>query len=170
MDELREPAMNFPSLSRAPHLRQRAAGLIQREGRVLLHRVVGDAFWALPGGGIEAGESAAQALVRELQEELGQAVEPGALACVVENFFTYAGATYHEIGLYLHAEPLPGSQLLSGPGPYVGVEGPRALEFAWFSPSELGNLEVRPAFLKDFLQRWLAQGALEVAHIVHRDA
>ena len=65
-------------------VRQRAAALIQSEGRVLLHRVVGDAFWALPGGGIDAGETAAQALVRELQEELGQPVEPGALACVVE--------------------------------------------------------------------------------------
>ena len=79
-------------------VRQRAAAVIQSEGRVLLHRVVGDAFWALSGGGIEAGETAAQALVRELQEELGQPMEPGALACVVENFFTYAGTSYHEIG------------------------------------------------------------------------
>ena len=101
-------------------VRQRAAAVIQSEGRVLLHRVVGDAFWALPGGGIDAGGTAAQALVRELQEELGQPVEPCPLACVVENFFTYAGTAYHEIGLYLHATPLPGSLWLSCPGALCG--------------------------------------------------
>ena len=150
-------------------VRQRAAALIQSEGRVLLHRVVGDAFWALPGGGIEAGETAAQALVRELQEELGQPVEPGALACVVENFFTYAGTAYHEIGLYLHATPLHGGLLLSRPGPYAGVEGSRALEFAWFGPDELEGIDVRPAFLAAHLRHWLVHGRAEVAHIVHRD-
>ena len=98
-------------------VRQRAAALIQSEGRVLLHRVVGDAFWALPGGGIDAGETAAQALVRELQEELGQPMEPGALACVVENFFTYAGTSYHEIGLYLHATPPPEACCCRARGP-----------------------------------------------------
>ena len=90
--------MNPTPHPRPFRVRQRAAALIQSEGRVLLHRVVGDAFWALPGAGIEAGETAVQALVRELQEELGQPMEPGALACVVENFFTYAGTSYHEIG------------------------------------------------------------------------
>lgn len=158
----------IPPLSTAPRVRQRAAALIQSEGRVLLLRVVGDAFWAVPGGGIEVGESAAQALVRELQEELGEPVEPGALACVVENFFIYAGTAYHEIGLYLQATLLPPSPLLVGPGPYAGVEGERALEFAWFSPAEMDGIEVRPAFLRGFLPQWLRQGRLEVAHIVHR--
>ena len=161
--------MNPTPNPRPFRVRQRAAALIQSEGRVLLHRVVGDAFWALPGGGIEAGETAAQALVRELQEELGQPVEPGPLACVVENFFAYAGTAYHEIGLYQHATPPPGSLLLSRPGPYVGVEGSRALKFAWFGPDELEGIDVRPAFLAAHLRHWLVNGRAEVAHIVHRD-
>ena len=108
-------------------------------------------------------------MVRELQEELGQPVERGALACVVENFFAYAGTAYHEIGLYLHATPLPGSLLLSRPGPYAGVEGSRVLEFAWFGPGELEGIDVRPAFLAAHLRHWLVNGRAEVAHIVHRD-
>lgn len=160
---------NHPTFSSAPRIRQRAAALIQSDGRVLLHRVVGDAFWALPGGGIEAGESAAQALARELQEELGETVEPGALACVVENFFTYGGKAYHEIGLYLQATLRPGSPLLAGPGPYAGVEDSRALEFAWWGPDALQTVDVRPGFLRGFLQQWLLLGRLGVAHIVHRD-
>lgn len=158
-----------PTLFSAPRVRQRAAALIQNDGRVLLHRVVGDVFWALPGGGIEAGESAAEAVVRELQEELGETVKPGVLACVVENFFTCAGTGYHEIGLCLQATLQPGSPLMAGPGPYAGVEGARALEFAWFTADELEQGDVRPAFLRGFLQQWLLVGMLGVVHVVHRD-
>lgn len=148
-----------------PRVRPRAAAIITRPGQVLLHRAEGDAFWALPGGGIEPGESASEALVREMQEELGLAVVPGALACVVENFFVYAGVAYHETGLYLHVQPQPGGLLDQSDGPYEGVEGQRRLEFAWFARAELARLDLRPPFLRDALARDPAQ----VLHIVHRD-
>ena len=148
-----------------PLMRLRAAAIITRPGRVLLHRMEGDAFWALPGGGIEPGESASEALVREMREELGVAVAPGALACVVENFFVYAGMAYHETGLYLHVHPEPGGLLDQSEGPYEGVEGKRRLEFAWFARSELAGLDLRPPFLRDAL----ARDAAQVLHIVYRD-
>ena len=58
------------------------AGALVRHGRVLLaHRSPGRRWypdvWDLPGGHVEPGETARQALVRELAEELGIAV----LAC-----------------------------------------------------------------------------------------
>lgn len=152
----------------APRIRLRAAAVITRPGQVLLHRAEGDLFWALPGGGIEPGESAAQALVREMHEELGAAVEPGALACVVENFFAYGGMDYHEMGLYLHAQPQPGSLLDRTPGPYLGVEGHRALEFAWFARASLAELDLRPAFLREALAT-LGDAPGQVPHFVHRD-
>lgn len=156
------PAAQTPT---PPRVRLRAAAIITRPGQVLLHRAEGDAFWALPGGGIEPGESASEALVREMQEELGLAVLPGALACVVENFFVYAGTAYHETGLYLHVHPQPPSLLDQSQGPYEGAEGSRRLEFAWFELSALAGLDLRPPFLRDAL----AQGHDGVLHIVHRD-
>ena len=52
-----------------------AAGLIICEGRVLLgRRATGRPYggmWALPGGHVEPGEGAREAVVRELHEELG---------------------------------------------------------------------------------------------------
>lgn len=156
----------------SPRIRLRAAALVCRSGQVLLHRAEGDAFWAVPGGGIEPGESAAQALVREMHEELGVQVVPGTLACVVENFFTYSGVAYHETGLYLHAEPAPGGLLDASSGPYTGAEGHRRLEFAWFGAADLAGLDLRPAFLREALAAVVRRDpgdAWPVQHVVHRD-
>jgi len=55
--------------------------LIEKHGRLLLtRRAPGQAlagWWEFPGGKVEAGETAAQALVRELREELGADAEVG---------------------------------------------------------------------------------------------
>lgn len=55
--------------------KQVAAGLLIRERRVLLgRRATGRRYggmWALPGGHVEPGEAAREAVVRELCEELG---------------------------------------------------------------------------------------------------
>ena len=160
------PSSLSPSV---PRMRQRAAALVTQQGRVLLHRAQGDAFWALPGGGIEPGESAAQAVVRELLEELGQAVVPGALACVVENFFVHSGQLHHELGLCLHTSLLGDGPLIAGDGPYEGLEGGRGLVFAWFSSDELAHLDIRPTILRSYLLESLACGPSGVAHLVHRD-
>lgn len=57
------------------------AALIQREGRLLIcQRRKNDTFplkWEFPGGKIKPGESPAEALARELKEELGAAATIG---------------------------------------------------------------------------------------------
>jgi 8-oxo-dGTP diphosphatase len=55
------------------------AAILFREGRVLLVKrniEPGIGLWCLPGGFIETGESAEQAVVREVQEETGLLCKP----------------------------------------------------------------------------------------------
>jgi ADP-ribose pyrophosphatase YjhB (NUDIX family) len=64
-----------------PHLAVSAA--ILRDGRMLLvrrARAPALGLFTLPGGGVEAGETLAEALVREVHEETGMTVEPFAPA------------------------------------------------------------------------------------------
>jgi len=65
------------------------AAVVWREGRLLLtRRPPGGPFglcWEFPGGKLEPGESAAQALVRELREELGVGAVPGATLAVTRH-------------------------------------------------------------------------------------
>ena len=60
-----------------------AAALRRRDGRVLMHRRPAHkqhgGLWEFPGGKVEPGEAPGQALVREIEEELGIAVDPAAI-------------------------------------------------------------------------------------------
>jgi mutator protein MutT len=74
----------------APLLAQAAAACIRDEqGRILLlRRSDGDNLWGFPGGWMELGERAAEAVMREVREETGLEVEPVALIGV------YSGPEY----------------------------------------------------------------------------
>src|ERR1700722_10928817 len=58
-----------------------AYGLLEKDGRLAVVRVTlagQPPFYDLPGGGIEDGESDAEALVREFGEETGLSIQTGA--------------------------------------------------------------------------------------------
>jgi ADP-ribose pyrophosphatase YjhB (NUDIX family) len=64
-----------------------AAIVYDPQGRVLLverGKPPGEGLWTVPGGRLEASETLAQGVAREVREETGLVVEVGALACVVE--------------------------------------------------------------------------------------
>ena len=143
----------------------RAAAIVIRGERVLLHRRDGDSFWALPGGRVEAGETAELAVAREFQEELAESIECDRLILVIENFYSHGGVDHHEVGLYFSAALEASSALLTDPGPFDGREGDAALTFAWFNRHRLAEIDVRPSFLVDALGR----EPLEFRHVVHRD-
>ncbi|MDB4908009.1 MAG: hydrolase [Gemmatimonadetes bacterium] len=78
------------------------AGAICRHGdRILLERgydpMKAERFYRVIGGGVEFGELASDAVVREWQEELGLALEQLELLGVLENRFTYRGEAGHEV-------------------------------------------------------------------------
>jgi 8-oxo-dGTP diphosphatase len=57
--------------------------LLERDGRLLMLRQPHRVGWSLPGGLLDRGESAADAVVRELREELGVHVRVGRPVTVV---------------------------------------------------------------------------------------
>ena len=62
-----------------PHIHGALVAIWHQE-RLLLVQASYRKAWSLPGGGLEAGETARQAAVRELAEEVGLRVEPQDLA------------------------------------------------------------------------------------------
>ena len=103
--------------------------------------------------------------VREMAEELGEGITCGPLLYVVENFFEYAGKAQHEIGLYYRAQLPPGSRLLRTDTEHAGVEGDKALVFAWFPRAMLDAVALHPLFLKAALR----DEPVAFRHVVQRD-
>jgi mutator protein MutT len=73
--------MSLPAPNDEPSIvRRGAVAVIVREGRLLMIRrsqhVIAPGLFCFPGGGIEQGETEEQAVIRELQEELGCTVTP----------------------------------------------------------------------------------------------
>lgn len=70
-------------------LRLRVCGLYSEGDQLLMvrHRGIGptNTFWCPPGGGVQFGETAPDALVREFAEETGLIVETGELLFVNES-------------------------------------------------------------------------------------
>lgn len=100
-----------PEDDRAFMPRPAAYGLLSDEaGRLAVVRIVeGDAVWHdLPGGGIDPGESEAEALVREFAEETGLTIAPRAEIGRAEHLWIRAtGESVRNLASY-HAVEIAG--------------------------------------------------------------
>ena len=85
-------------------IRVLALAIVRRGDEVLVERGYDDVrrevFYRLPGGGIDFGETGAEAVVRELGEELGADAEVIRYVETVESIFEYRGEPGHEISRF----------------------------------------------------------------------
>jgi 8-oxo-dGTP diphosphatase len=113
------------------HDRPAAYGLLEQEGRLaLVHVSLPDRapFFDLPGGGIDEGESEAQALVREFGEETGLLVEAGDLVTRAEQYMLSAhDEPFLSQGGFFEAQ-------LRQERPELKIEDTHAL--VWLDPNE----------------------------------
>jgi ADP-ribose pyrophosphatase YjhB (NUDIX family) len=85
------------------------AVILDGDGRLLLdrtHHTDRPVFYWLPGGGVEPGETAQEALRRELIEEASLRIEVGRLLYISENLFVESDDYRHELILYFLASIL----------------------------------------------------------------
>ncbi|RMU71167.1 NUDIX hydrolase [Pseudomonas syringae pv. apii] len=97
-------------------IRIAAALLIGADGRTLLVRKRGTQAFMQPGGKIEPGEPAAQALARELEEELGLIVDPAQAVFLGEFTAPAANEPGFEVNCQLYevrtdAEAVPAAEI-----------------------------------------------------------
>jgi 8-oxo-dGTP diphosphatase len=120
--------------------------LFDEMGAILLIRFVvpredGEfVFWALPGGEIEAGETEAEAAVRELKEELGIAVTVEGAAYRDANTFLHQGEMQDNLDFLFRARCGREEPRLIG---FTTDEREIMKEFRWWSEAEVEASEER---------------------------
>lgn len=133
--------------------RYRAAAIIIENGCVLFAGNELEDYYYSVGGAVKMGETAEEAVVREVFEETGVRYETDQLAVIHENFFTensgtLKGLTCHEICFYFLMKPR-GTTELNSNSYTCGVKE----EMHWLPIAELDKYKAFPSFLKDYLSR-----------------
>ncbi|MGW4237855.1 NUDIX hydrolase [Streptomyces sp. NPDC004749] len=109
------------------------------QGRLLLIHKTDNDLWALPGGGHDAGESIAQTVVREVEEETGMTVaveEIVGLYTDPEHVMKYDdGEVRQQFSICFRARPTGGALRTSS----------ESKEVRWVSPADLDKLEIHPS-------------------------
>lgn len=120
------------------HIRPLALSAIFHEDKILVHEaydsIKQEHFYRPLGGGIEFGETASHALIRELREEIGVDIHNTHYLGTLENIFTFEGKPGHEIILIFSAD----------------LKNPSLYQNKTFSSSEEHNAEHPP-----FIARWM---------------
>jgi ADP-ribose pyrophosphatase YjhB (NUDIX family) len=125
----------------ARRIRPIAIGLIWNNGSLLVEHgfdsVKQKHFFRPPGGAIEFGERAVDALRREFIEELGAELIEPKLIIVIENIFEYEAQPHHEL-VFIFEARFKDSRLYERTE-FVIQELNVRTTASWKSPGELGS-------------------------------
>ena len=117
-----------------------ARAIIEEDGKILLCHGLGKPNWFFPGGHIEIGESAPDALLREIEEELGVTGTIIQFLGASENTFELKGEHTQEVNLVFEVTLDEKKRTKSKEN---------HIEFAWFTREEMKDLLVFPITLRD---------------------
>lgn len=130
-----------------------SAAIFDEGGRVLLTKRTDNGQWCLPGGGMEAGESVAEACEREVREETGLSVRVKRLVGVYSHPNQLAvypdGNKAHIVVLHFEAEILGGEPGLSD----------ETTDYGYFTLKEVNGLDMLGRHKERILDTLANQGA-----------
>ena len=127
----------------------RACAIIVHEGKILAMHDERSPFYYLPGGRVQLGETAEQAVIREIQEELNVTAKIVRPLWLNQAFFRedVDGLDYHEICVYFLMD-ISQTDLLAKGDRFVLQERQHRHTFEWLKYEQLQHEYFYPLFLK----------------------
>jgi ADP-ribose pyrophosphatase YjhB (NUDIX family) len=127
----------------------RVCAIIINEDRILALKDEVSPYYYLPGGTVQIGETAEEALLREIKEELEIDAKIIRLLWLNQSFFNedVTKIYYHEICIYFLVDASH-TKLLSLGNKFVLHENIHTHEFEWLEFSRLKDEYFYPLFLK----------------------
>ena len=127
----------------------RVCAMIISENRLLAMHDERSPYFYLPGGRVKMGETAEQAVVREIWEELGVTLKIARPLWLNQAFFTedVDGIRYHELCIYFLID-ISNTDLLERGNSFTLTEGKHTHTFEWLAFDSLKDEYFYPIFLK----------------------
>lgn len=127
----------------------RVCAMIISENRLLAMHDERSPYFYLPGGRVKMGETAEQAVVREIWEELGVTMKIARPLWLNQAFFTedVDGIRYHELCIYFLID-ISNTDLLERGNSFTLTEGKHTHTFEWLAFDSLKDEYFYPIFLK----------------------
>ena len=132
----------------------RVCAVMVHERAVLAMRDERSPYYYLPGGRVKLGETAEDAVLRELREELGISAAIRRPLWLNQGFFTedVDQLRYHELCLYFLMD-FAGTDLLARGRSFRRDEGVHSHQFTWLPFESLADAYFYPIFLKEAIFR-----------------
>ena len=127
----------------------RVCAMIISGNRILAMHDERSPYFYLPGGRVKMGETAEQAVVREIWEELGVTLKIARPLWLNQAFFTedVDGIRYHELCIYFLMD-ISNIDLLERGDSFTLTEGKHTHTFEWLAFDRLKDEYFYPIFLK----------------------
>ncbi len=129
----------------------RVAGIIIHNNKLLVMKDENSPYYYIPGGKVGLQELSADAIKREIREEINIDVKVKRILWIVENFFKddESGENFHEIGFYYLLE-LNDEKIFEKGNEFIMTEGGKhRLVFYWKPLEEIKDLYLYPLFIKE---------------------
>jgi ADP-ribose pyrophosphatase YjhB (NUDIX family) len=119
----------------------------------------GKGKYGLPGGFVDPGEAAEEALARECREEAALEIADIRFFRSYPNDYEYRGVTYMTCDLFFTAKPAPTCRMDEDGFPLVQGDPDETLRLCWIGVAELDPEEFAFGSLKRALREYIASRA-----------